>query len=240
MKAHTLIYTYFRWRVIDNENDQIGSCDAKPTSHCQSDVETKVLDAANITNGHVSELENKNLIKSVRKQKQTAVIIKSSEEETSTSSNSKENYKTQVKIQRNVKTKAVASSANTNKTGTVLKKLKTDSHMTDSPKCGSDNDKAGNDCNEKILMLQNCSKIALEEDEDISDDAIFLRHERALTEERRKFQTYLKFPWSTRSRANRRIDSRAESSGANTPDPSSPAPQTPSVGGGDLEVSSNQ
>lgn len=73
-------------------------------------------------------------------------------------------------------------------------------------------------------------------DEDISDDAMVLRHERALTEERRKFQTYLKFPWSTRSRANRRIDSRAESSGANTPDPSSPAPQTPSVGGGDQEV----
>uniref|UniRef100_A0A1A9WFN7 PEHE domain-containing protein n=1 Tax=Glossina brevipalpis TaxID=37001 RepID=A0A1A9WFN7_9MUSC len=72
-------------------------------------------------------------------------------------------------------------------------------------------------------------------EEDISDEAMILRHERALTEERRKFQTYLKFPWSTRSRANRRIDSRAESSGANTPDPSSPAPQTSSVGCGDQE-----
>ncbi|XP_061393784.1 uncharacterized protein LOC133329311 [Musca vetustissima] len=71
--------------------------------------------------------------------------------------------------------------------------------------------------------------------EDISDEAMILRHERALTEERRKFQTFLKFPWSTRSRANRRIDSRAESSGANTPDPSSPAPHTPSVGGGDQD-----
>ncbi|XP_036333745.1 uncharacterized protein LOC118744675 isoform X1 [Rhagoletis pomonella] len=71
------------------------------------------------------------------------------------------------------------------------------------------------------------------EPEDITYDAIMLRHERALTEERRKFQTYLKFPWSTRSRANRRIDSRAESSGANTPDPTSPAPQ--SLGGGDQE-----
>ncbi|KAM7359603.1 non-specific lethal 1 isoform 2-T6 [Cochliomyia hominivorax] len=90
------------------------------------------------------------------------------------------------------------------------------------------------DDDEKI-SLQNRSKVSIEEEEDISDDAMFLRHERALTEERRKFQTYLKFPWSTRSRANRRIDSRAESSGANTPDPSSPAPQTPSVGGGDLE-----
>ncbi|XP_055854914.1 uncharacterized protein LOC129918419 isoform X2 [Episyrphus balteatus] len=70
-----------------------------------------------------------------------------------------------------------------------------------------------------------------EGDEDISDEAMILRHERALTEERRKFQTFLKFPYSTRSRANRRIDSRAESSGANTPDPTSPAPNTPSVGG---------
>lgn len=68
-------------------------------------------------------------------------------------------------------------------------------------------------------------------DEDISDEAMILRHERALIEERRKFQTFLKFPYSTRSRANRRIDSRAESSGANTPDPTSPAPNTPSVGG---------
>lgn len=95
------------------------------------------------------------------------------------------------------------------------------------------------DVKEEKLALDNSSKtiISTEEEEDISDDAMFLRHEKALTEERRKFQTYLKFPWSTRSRANRRIDSRAESSGANTPDPSSPAPQTPSVGGGDLEVS---
>lgn len=69
------------------------------------------------------------------------------------------------------------------------------------------------------------------EEEDISNEAMILRHERALTEERRKFQTFLKFPYSTRSRANRRIDSRAESSGTNTPDPTSPAPNTPSVGG---------
>uniref|UniRef100_A0A1I8PXL1 PEHE domain-containing protein n=1 Tax=Stomoxys calcitrans TaxID=35570 RepID=A0A1I8PXL1_STOCA len=91
----------------------------------------------------------------------------------------------------------------------------------------------------KLKVEPNVIKIQSTEEEfifeDISDDAMILRHERALTEERRKFQTYLKFPWSTRSRANRRIDSRAESSGANTPDPSSPAPQTPSVGGGDQE-----
>lgn len=75
-----------------------------------------------------------------------------------------------------------------------------------------------------------------DEFEDTSDEAILIRHERALIEERKKFQTYLKYPWSTRSRANRRTDSRAESSGANTPDPSSPAPNTPTVGG-DQEVS---
>lgn len=75
-----------------------------------------------------------------------------------------------------------------------------------------------------------------DEIEDISDETIIVKHERALQEERRKFQTFLKFPWSTRSRANRRTDSRAdESSGANTPDPTSPAPNTPSISG-DHEV----
>lgn len=66
------------------------------------------------------------------------------------------------------------------------------------------------------------------EEEDISDETILVKHERALQEERKKFRTYMKFPWS-RPRANRRIDSRAESSGANTPDPTSPAPPTPLV-----------
>ncbi|XP_016952536.1 uncharacterized protein LOC108026222 isoform X3 [Drosophila biarmipes] len=66
--------------------------------------------------------------------------------------------------------------------------------------------------------------------EDLSDDAFILRHQRALIEERRRFETFLKFPWSTRSRANRRVDSRAESSGANTPDPASPAPHLGGIG----------
>ncbi|XP_017054773.2 LOW QUALITY PROTEIN: uncharacterized protein LOC108097145 [Drosophila ficusphila] len=66
--------------------------------------------------------------------------------------------------------------------------------------------------------------------EDLSDEAFVLRHQRALLEERRRFETFLKFPWSTRSRANRRIDSRAESSGANTPDPASPAPHLGGAG----------
>lgn len=61
------------------------------------------------------------------------------------------------------------------------------------------------------------------------------RHERALVDEKTKFQTFLKFPWSTRSRANRRIDSQMDSSGANTPDPTSPAPET-QTGVGDHEV----
>lgn len=64
-------------------------------------------------------------------------------------------------------------------------------------------------------------------EEDISNDAYAQRHERALVEERKKFTTFLKFPYSTRSRANRRIDS--QSSGANTPDPMSPAPSTPAT-----------
>lgn len=66
-------------------------------------------------------------------------------------------------------------------------------------------------------------------DENISTEAYQQRHERALAEERKKFSTFLKFPYSTRSRANRRIDSQADSSGANTPDPTSPAPGTPAL-----------
>lgn len=71
--------------------------------------------------------------------------------------------------------------------------------------------------------------------EDISDECLIVKHDKALLEERRKFETYLKFPLTSRSRANRRIDSRGnDSSGANTPitDPTSPAPVIAS----DLEV----
>uniref|UniRef100_A0A182Q8H2 PEHE domain-containing protein n=1 Tax=Anopheles farauti TaxID=69004 RepID=A0A182Q8H2_9DIPT len=67
-----------------------------------------------------------------------------------------------------------------------------------------------------------------QDEEDISEEAIMLKHDRALQEERKKFRTYLKFPWS-RPRAKRRTDSRAGSSGGNTPDPTSPAPPTPMV-----------
>lgn len=72
--------------------------------------------------------------------------------------------------------------------------------------------------------------------EDISDEVLVVKHDKALLEERKKFETYLKFPLTSRSRANRRIDSRGnESSGANTPitDPTSPAPAMLS---GDMEV----
>ncbi|KAL9895452.1 non-specific lethal 1 isoform 1-T6 [Glossina fuscipes fuscipes] len=139
------------------------------------------------------------------------------------------------------------------------KKIKIDHHDNDDDDDGDDDDDDDNDHNnttEKCNIFSSEEKInnnhqvrvvdingendqydddAFALEEDISDEAMILRHERALTEERRKFQTYLKFPWSTRSRANRRIDSRAESSGANTPDPSSPAPQNSGVGCGDQE-----
>uniref|UniRef100_A0A1B0D1G6 Uncharacterized protein n=1 Tax=Phlebotomus papatasi TaxID=29031 RepID=A0A1B0D1G6_PHLPP len=61
------------------------------------------------------------------------------------------------------------------------------------------------------------------ESEETLGEVITSKHERSLLDERKKFSTFLKFPYSTRSRANRRIDSRAESSGANTPDPTSPS-----------------
>ncbi|XP_017771403.1 PREDICTED: KAT8 regulatory NSL complex subunit 1 [Nicrophorus vespilloides] len=61
--------------------------------------------------------------------------------------------------------------------------------------------------------------------EDMSEDAVLARHEKSEQDEKKKFLSYLKLPIGYgRSRANRRTDSRAESSGANTPDPMSPAP----------------
>ncbi|CAB3382564.1 Hypothetical predicted protein [Cloeon dipterum] len=55
--------------------------------------------------------------------------------------------------------------------------------------------------------------------EDISDEAVTLRHEPLELEERRKFRCV---PQRSAAR-NKRTDSRAESSGANTPDPMSPS-----------------
>lgn len=72
-----------------------------------------------------------------------------------------------------------------------------------------------------------------EPDEDISDETLVTMHDRALQEERKKFASYLKYPYSSRSRANRRIDSHA-SSGTNTPinptSPGVPTPNEPEVG----------
>ncbi|XP_054265677.1 KAT8 regulatory NSL complex subunit 1 isoform X2 [Macrosteles quadrilineatus] len=66
---------------------------------------------------------------------------------------------------------------------------------------------------------------AAEEDEaeDLTEEGLISRHEKCEQEERKKFSTYLKLPNSmARSRSHRRADSRAESSGGNTPDPMSP------------------
>lgn len=71
-------------------------------------------------------------------------------------------------------------------------------------------------------------------EEDVSDELMTVIHDKAQMDERKKFETYLKFPLTSRSRANRRINSRGnESSGANTPTPdaTSPAPHQ-----GDTEV----
>lgn len=68
--------------------------------------------------------------------------------------------------------------------------------------------------------------------EDMSEETISQRHERCELEERKKFMSYIKLPYSGRGRA-RRTDSRAESSGANTPDPMSPnMPDLPGESGG--------
>ncbi|PSN48058.1 hypothetical protein C0J52_03439 [Blattella germanica] len=58
--------------------------------------------------------------------------------------------------------------------------------------------------------------------EDLNDDTISARHDRCEIEEKKKFMSYIKLPHTGRTRAHRRTDSRAESSGANTPDPMSP------------------
>ncbi|XP_022919364.2 KAT8 regulatory NSL complex subunit 1 [Onthophagus taurus] len=60
-------------------------------------------------------------------------------------------------------------------------------------------------------------------EEDLSDEAVIVRHDRCEYDEKKKFLSYLKLPLGYgRSRSHKRTDSRAESSGANTPDPMSP------------------
>ncbi|XP_039282706.1 LOW QUALITY PROTEIN: KAT8 regulatory NSL complex subunit 1 [Nilaparvata lugens] len=67
--------------------------------------------------------------------------------------------------------------------------------------------------------------------EDISEETMIERHDRCEVAEKKKFSTYLKLPNSMRGR-HRRTDSRAESSGANTPDPMSPSTVETKDGGG--------
>ncbi|CAH1390885.1 unnamed protein product [Nezara viridula] len=64
----------------------------------------------------------------------------------------------------------------------------------------------------------------IEGEEDISDEAAIARHERCEVDEKKKFLSYLKLPNSGmgRGRGQRRTDSRADSSGPNTPDGMSP------------------
>lgn len=59
--------------------------------------------------------------------------------------------------------------------------------------------------------------------EDTTEEAVLTRHEKCEHDEKKKFLSYLKLPLGYgRSRSHKRTDSRAESSGANTPDPLSP------------------
>ncbi|XP_003424599.1 KAT8 regulatory NSL complex subunit 1 isoform X2 [Nasonia vitripennis] len=68
--------------------------------------------------------------------------------------------------------------------------------------------------------------------EDVSEEAIALRHERSEREENKRFMTFINLPQS-RMRHSRRTDSRTDS-GANTPDPMSPHA---SDFGGDITMS---
>uniref|UniRef100_A0A8D8LSE5 KAT8 regulatory NSL complex subunit 1 n=1 Tax=Cacopsylla melanoneura TaxID=428564 RepID=A0A8D8LSE5_9HEMI len=61
--------------------------------------------------------------------------------------------------------------------------------------------------------------------EDISDETLMRRHEKYELQERKKFRSYVLPGFTTSRRAHKRTDSRAESSGANTPDVQSPRHQ---------------
>ncbi|BFF89981.1 uncharacterized protein DMAD_08601 [Drosophila madeirensis] len=104
---------------------------------------------------------------------------------------------------------------------------------------GGEGDKLKTNGGQSIAPIVQLDPEEDDDDEDTSDEAYAGRHHLAQIEERQRFETYLKFPWSTRPRANRRVDSRAESSGANTPDSASPAPHLAGGGGagglGDIE-----
>lgn len=57
----------------------------------------------------------------------------------------------------------------------------------------------------------------------MTDEAVVARHDKCEHEEKNRFLSFLKVPAAYgRNRSHKRTDSRAESSGANTPDPMSP------------------
>lgn len=59
----------------------------------------------------------------------------------------------------------------------------------------------------------------------MSEEAVIVRHDKCEHDEKKKFSSYLKLPVGYgRPRSHKRTDSRAESSGGNTPDPMSPYP----------------
>lgn len=61
--------------------------------------------------------------------------------------------------------------------------------------------------------------------EDLSEEAVIVRHDKSEYDEKKKFLSYMKLPPGYgRPRAHKRTDSLAESSGGNTPDPMSPHP----------------
>lgn len=74
--------------------------------------------------------------------------------------------------------------------------------------------------------------------EDVSDETMMLRHERCEMEERKKFMAYVKNANPGRTRTHRRTDSRAGSSGANTPDPMSPNTPADLLGDGMSPITS--
>ncbi|CAH0553618.1 unnamed protein product [Brassicogethes aeneus] len=62
-----------------------------------------------------------------------------------------------------------------------------------------------------------------EDAEDLCEESVVARHDRCEHDEKKKFLSYLKLPLGYGRRSHKRTDSRAESSGANTPDPMSPS-----------------
>lgn len=79
------------------------------------------------------------------------------------------------------------------------------------------------DLEQRNGIIRRSSHENTEMEEDNSDEAAIARHERCQIDEKKRFLSYLKLPGGlSRGRAQRRTDSRADSSGPNTPDGMSP------------------